>query len=254
MIRTIRRGYMGFVYLFLYLPIVIVVCFSFNDSHHSLLWHGFTLKWYGELFGDYDLARITEHSFVLATASSTLASFLGVTAAICFYRFRIWGRSFWSLLLFFLIVVPDLILAIAFFFLFRTIAIPFGFWTLFLAHTTFCLPFVFITIMGRLQGLNPYLLEAAVDLGASDVQSVWHVLLPALRPAIAMGWLMSFALSLDDVVISYFVSGPSYEILPLRIYSMARLGADPEINAMCSVLFLVTLVLVIISQRLMRKQ
>jgi spermidine/putrescine transport system permease protein len=150
-------------------------------------------------------------------------------------------------------MIPDLILAVAFLAFFRLLSIPFGFWTLLIAHTSFCLPFVFVTVTASYRELNPHLLEAATDLGASDTQAVFRVLLPALKPGIWMGGLMSFALSLDDVVISYFVSGPSFQILPLKIYAMARLGANPEINALCSILFITTLILVLFSQRIRKR-
>lgn len=247
-----RHAYMSLVYLFLYIPIVVVLLFSFNNSNHSLIWHGFSWQWYGKLAHDSHLLMVTGHSFLLAFLASLLAVILGLMAAICFYRYRIWGAKGWSGLLFLLIMIPDLILAVAFLTVFRVLNIPFGFWTLLIAHTSFCLPFVFVTLMSSLRELNPSLLEAAVDLGASDAQAVFKVLIPALRPSILMGGLMSLALSLDDVVISYFVSGPDFQILPLKIYAMARLGANPEINALCSVLFVVTLILVIASQQMLK--
>jgi spermidine/putrescine transport system permease protein len=253
MSQVIKRSYMGLVYLFLYIPIVLVILFSFNHSQHSLLWHGFSWQWYTQLAQDSDLLRVTWHSFLLASLASLLSVALGIMAAICFQRYAVFAKRVWVGLLFLLIMIPDLILAVALLSLFRVLRIPFGFWTLLIAHTSFCLPFAFVTIMGSYRELNPHLFEAATDLGASDSQAVFRVIIPALRPAIIMGALMSFALSLDDVVISYFVSGAGFQILPLKIYAMARLGANPEINALCSILFVVTLILVIVSQRILRR-
>lgn len=253
MSRLAKRSYMTLVYLFLYTPIAIVLLFSFNNSAHSLIWRGFSWQWYTALWHDNDLIHIAIHSFVLAFLASILASTLGTIATICFQRYKIWGKTGWSALLFLLIMIPDLILAVAFLIVFRVLHIPFGFWTLLIAHTSFCLPFVFVTLMGTYKELSPNLVEAAIDLGANEQQAVFQVLIPALKPAIWMGALMSFALSLDDVVISYFVSGPSFQILPLKIYAMARLGASPEINALCSILFVVTLVLVLASQHILKR-
>ena len=249
----IKRSYLSLVYLFLYLPIAVVLLFSFNSSNHSLIWRGFSAQWYSKLFHNTNLMTITGHSFLLALLASTAAAALATMTAIAFYRYRIWRKNLWNGLLFLLIMIPDLILAAAFLALFRSLSIPFGFWTLWIAHTAFCLPFVFIVVMGALQELNPHLQEAAIDLGASESQIIFKVLIPALRPAIITGTLMSFALSLDDVVISYFVSGPDFQILPLKIFAMARLGANPEINALCSILFLATLILVIVSQRIIKR-
>lgn len=249
----IKRSYLGLVYLFLYVPIAVVVLFSFNNSEHSLIWRGFSSQWYSKLFHNPSLMTVTGHSFFLAFLASITATVLGTMTAIAFYRYRIWRKNLWSGLLFSFIMIPDLILAVALLSLFRGLSLPFGFWTLWIAHTAFCLPFVFIVITGNIQELNPHLQEAALDLGANESQIIFKVLIPALRPAMLMGGLMSFALSLDDVVISYFVSGPDFQILPLKIYAMARLGANPEINALCSILFLTTLILVIISQRLLKR-
>jgi spermidine/putrescine transport system permease protein len=249
-----KRSYMSLVYVFLYTPIAILLLFSFNNSPRSLIWHGFSWQWYKHLFHDPHLLVIAGHSFFLAFMTAIMAVALGSLTAIFFYRYRIWGKTTWSGLLFLLIMIPDLILAVSFLTVFRLLSIPFGFWTLWIAHTSFCLPFVFVTVMGSLRKLHPSLLEAATDLGASDAQAIWHILIPALRPAIVMGGLMSFALSLDDVVISYFVSGPSFQVLPLKIYAMARLGASPEINALCSILFVITLALVLASHAQLKRR
>lgn len=251
--RAIKRSYMGLVYLFLYIPIVLVVVFSFNNSNHSLLWRGFSWQWYVQLAQDNELLLVTSHSFLLACLASLLAICLGLIATIFFHRYTIFGKRIWVGLLFLLIMIPDLILAVALLALFRLLHIPFGFWTLLIAHTSFCLPFAFVTLVSSYRELDPHLFEAATDLGASDFQAVYRVIIPALRPAVVMAGLMSFALSLDDVVISYFVSGANFQILPLKIYAMARLGANPEINALCSLLFGVTLILVIFSQRVLRR-
>jgi spermidine/putrescine transport system permease protein len=254
MSKLARRSYMGVVYLFLYTPIALVVVFSFNNSNRSLLWRGFTWQWYSQLIQDHELLGITGHSFLLAFLASLFSITLGLIATLTFQRYQIFAKRMWIGLLFLLIMIPDLILAVSFLALFRLLDIPFGFWTLLIAHTGFCLPFTFVTIIGSYRELNPFLFQAANDLGASDVQALFRVIIPALRPALITGALMSFALSLDDVVVSYFVSGPDFQILPLKIYALARLGADPEVNALCSILFVVTLILVSFSQRILKRR
>ena len=158
------------------------------------------------------------------------------------------------ILLFILVIVPDIVLAIAFLLLFRTINVPLGFWSLLIAHITFCLPFVFVTLNSRLSSTNPFLVEAARDLGASESKIFFRVLVPLLLPGLLAGWLLSFTLSLDDVIISYFVTGPSFQILPLKIFAMVRLGVSPEINALCTLLLGFTIIIVLISQLALRKK
>jgi len=149
---------------------------------------------------------------------------------------------------------PDIVMGISLLILFVALQLPLGFWTLLLAHITFCVPFVVVTVLSRVSGFDKHLIEAARDLGASEFQTFRQVMLPLLVPAVAAGWLLSFTLSLDDVIISFFVTGATYEILPLKIYSMVRLGVKPEINALCTIIFGLTLVLVMIAQWLLKEK
>ena len=252
--RMTKACYLTLVYIFLYLPIAIVIWFSFNDSVHSLLWHGFTLHWYHVLFHDSALADVTLHSLTIGILAATTASMLGAIAAISLFRYRFLGRNMLNGLLFTLIIVPDIVIGISLLLLFRFFNVSLGFWTLLLAHITFCIPFVFVTIMARISVLDKNIIEAARDLGAKEHTIFLRILIPLLWPALVTGWLLSFTLSLDDVIISYFVTGPNFEILPLKIYSMVRLGVNPEINALCTALLGVTLIIVLSSQLLLRKK
>lgn len=246
--------YLTLIYLFFYIPIIILVVYSFNNSQYSLLWHGFTLQWYSQLFSDSDLWVATWHSFFLGISAATVSTIVGLLAAVSLYRYRFWGRSFLNVLVFILILSPEIVSGAALLILFTFLHMQLGFMSLFLAHASFCIPFVIVTTYSRLVSFDKYIFEAAKDLGATDWVIFLRILLPLLWPALFAGWLLSFTLSLDDVIISYFVSGPEFQILPLQIYSMVRSGIKPEINALCSVLFCLTLVIIVSSQVSLRKK
>lgn len=246
--------YAFLVYLFLYFPIGIVVLFSFNNAVHSQLWHGFTWHWYKTLFHDSEIFTVALHSLTIGVLAASTATFLGTIAAVNLFRYRFHGKNFIHGLLFILIISPDIVMGIALLILYNFLSIPLGFWSLLLAHITFCLPFVAVTVYSRISTLNKNIIEAARDLGANDFAIFRKILIPLLAPAIIAGWLLSFTLSLDDVIISYFVSGASYEILPLKIYSLIKVGVKPEINALCSIMLCITLAVVIISQLALRKK
>src|SRR3990167_215763 len=247
-------SYLTAIYLFFYTPIIILIVYSFNNAQYSLLWHGFTLQWYSALFADRDLWIATWHSFSLGIATATVATFLGLLAAVSLYRYRFFGRNFLNALVFILILSPEIVTAVSLLTLFTLIRLPLGFFSLLLAHISFCIPFVVITTYSHLVTFDKNIFEAAKDLGATDREIFARIVLPLLKPALAAGWLLSFTLSLDDVIISYFVSGPEFQILPLRVYSLVRSGIKPEINALCAVLFSVTLLLIMLSQFMQRKK
>jgi spermidine/putrescine transport system permease protein len=247
-------AYLTLIYLFFYIPIVILIVYSFNDAQYSLLWHGFSGRWYSELFADKDLWIAVWHSLTLGIFAATAAMCIGSLAAVSLYRYQFMGRQFLYGLIFILILSPDIVMGISLLILFSFLKISLGFWSLLLAHITFCIPFVVVTVYSRMASFDEYIFEAAKDLGANDVVIFTRIIIPLLWPAMLSGWLLSFTLSLDDVIISYFVTGPGFEILPLKIYSMVRLGVKPEINALCSVTFGLTLLLVVCSQLILRKK
>lgn len=246
--------YLTAIYLFFYLPIVVLIVYSFNNTQYSLLWHGFTLSWYQQLISDTDLQTVAMHSLLIGVLASSIATLLGTIAAVSLYRYHFHGKQLLHGLLFVLIVSPDIVMGISLLILFSTLKITLGFWTLLISHITFCMPFVAVTVYSRITGFDKNIFEAAKDLGAVDLTIFTKIIIPMLWPAILSGWLLSFTLSLDDVIISYFVTGPTYQILPLQIYSMVRLGVNPEINALCSVMFAVTLLLVLFLQFSLRKK
>lgn len=247
-------GYLTLIYLFFYIPIIILITYSFNSAQYSLVWHGFSLQWYQQLFADNDLWVSVWHSLVLGITASTIAMSIGSLAAVTLFRYDFFGRRMLNGLIFILILSPDIVMGISLLILFSVVKISLGFWSLLLAHITFCIPFVVVTVYSRMVSFDEYIFEAAKDLGATDTMIFTRVILPLLWPALLSGWLLSFTLSLDDVIISYFVAGPDFEILPLKIYSMVRLGITPEINALCAVTFGLTLLLIVVSQLVLRKK
>lgn len=254
MISVLRALVIGGVLLFLYVPLAVLFAFSFNDSRFSIAWKGFTLKWYEALFANQQLLDAALNSVLLALAAATLATVIGTIGAIALFRYRFRGQATLSGLLYVLLLTPDIVLGISLLVLFIALGISLGLGSLVLAHVTFCLPFTVVTVYSRLAGFDNRILEAARDLGASEFTAIRRVLLPLAMPAIVAGWLLSFTLSLDDVVVSYFVSGPEFEILPLKIYSMVRLGFKPEVNALALLLFLLSLAIVLLSQLLLRER
>jgi len=246
--------YLVLVYGFLYLPILVLVVYSFNDSKYSLEWQGATWEWYQNLFDDPDLLQVALNSALIATLSASVATVIGTTTAVALHRYEFFGKTVLNALIFVLMMTPDIVMGIALLILFASLSLPLGFWTLLLAHVTFNIPFVVVTVLGRIGGFDRHLIEAARDLGATEFQVFHKILLPLLAPAVVAGWLLSFTLSMDDVMVSFFVTGPSFEILPLKIYSMVRLGVTPEINALCTIMLGVTLGMILIAQLLLREK
>ena len=248
------KGYLGLIYTMLYLPILVLVVMSFNKSKIGYNWGGFSLKWYESLLNNQAMLDAFWHSIVLGLVAATVSTIIGTLTALALHRYNFRGKGLLNGLLFVLMMSPEIVLAISLLALFLLIGLQLGFVSLLLAHITFCLPFVVITVFARLSSLDERLMEAARDLGASESMMVRTVLIPVIFPAVMAGWLLAFTLSLDDVVVSTFVTGPSYEILPLRIYSMVRVGLKPEVNAIGTILLVASLILVVISQLLLRRR
>ena len=235
----------GLVFVYLYLPIAILVINSFNDSKYGHTWKGFSLRWYEKLWNNDALMQAFANSLIIATLAATAATLIGTLMAVAIYRYRFRFKKLAGGLLFVLLMSPDIVLAITFLVIFIALGIHLGFWSLLIAHITFCLPFVVITVYAQLNGFDRNLLEAAQDLGAGQWRSFRCIVLPLILPAVIAGWLLSFTLSLDDVVVSTFVTGPGFEILPIRVYSMVKVGVSPEVNVLATLLLALSLVLVI---------
>ncbi|EMT0558434.1 spermidine/putrescine ABC transporter permease PotC [Providencia stuartii] len=250
--RTLRGGFMAIVYAYLYIPIIILIVNSFNESRFGISWQGFSTKWYELLINNDSLLQAAGHSLTMAIISATFATIIGTLTAVALFRYRFRGKPFVGGMLFVVMMSPDIFMAISLLVLFMLLGVSLGFWSLLFSHITFCLPFVVVTVYARLKDFDVKMLEAARDLGAGEFTILRKIILPLAFPAVVAGWLLSFTLSMDDVVVSSFVTGPSYEILPLKIYSMVKVGVSPEVNALATVLLIMSLVLVCLSQWVMR--
>jgi putrescine transport system permease protein len=236
---------------FLYVPIVILVIYSFNASRLVTVWGGWSTRWYAELAGDTAILQAAFISLRVALVSASAATLLGTLAAVALVRFgRFRGRLLFASMIYAPLVMPEVITGLSLLLLFVAIAVDRGFWTVMIAHTTMAMCFVTIIVQSRLIDFDTSLEEAAMDLGASPQATFLSVTLPLILPAIAAAWMLSFALSLDDLVIASFTTGPGATTLPIRIYSQVRLGVKPEINAICSIFIAVVGVAILIASLL----
>jgi len=233
-------------FAFLYIPIVILIIFSFNESKLVTVWAGFSTKWYGELFQNEQMLNAAWVTLRVAVFSSTIATILGTAAAYVLVRGgRFFGRTLFSGMIYAPLVMPEVITGLSLLLLFIGIGLDRGILTIVLAHTTFSMCFVSVVVSSRLVTFDRSLEEAALDLGCSPAQAFRLVTLPIIAPAVISGWLLAFTLSLDDLVIASFTAGPSATTLPMWIFSAVRLGVSPEINALSTIMIAVVTVGVI---------
>ena len=248
-----RRGravYIAIVLTFLYLPMLMVALFSFNPSKTAGVMTGFTLEWYRELFTDKEIAKTLANSLKLAALSVGTAAVIGTAGAVALARKRMRLQGIMEGMAMLPAMVPEVVLGMAFLAAFTFAGLRLGMLTLYIAHTTFCIPYIFVLVRSRLASIDPQLEEAARDLGARPARVFFDITLPLALPAIVAGMLMAFAMSLDDVVISYFVTGPGAQTLPLKVYSSLKVGVTPEINALCTLTLGLVLIIVLIAQRI----
>lgn len=236
-------------FAFLYLPILLLVIYSFNASRLVTVWGGFSLQWYGEMLRNQQLLDSAWITLKVAFLASTLALVLGTMAGIVLTRIaRFPGRTLFAGMVSAPLVMPDVILGLSLLLMFVSLGVERGYWTIVIAHTTFAMCYVTVVVQSRLLTFDRSLEEAAMDLGAPPLRTFFVVTLPIIAPALIGGWLLAFTLSLDDLVIASFTTGPGATTLPMRIYSSVRLGVTPEINAICTVLIgLVTLGVIVAS-------
>ncbi len=226
------------VIVFLFLPLFVVVLYSFNSTR-GMRWTGFSLQWYGQLlFSSDELWRAFGNSFIIAITSSLVATLLGSLAAIGVKWYKFKSRTYVQILSFLPMVLPEVIIGVSMLIFFTAVKIPLGMFSIFVAHTTFNLPFVFLLVSARLDEFDFSVIEAARDLGATERQTLLKVIIPSIMPGIMSGMLMAITMSLEDFVITFFVSGPGSTTLPLYVYSMIRYGVSPVINALSLVLIL----------------
>jgi putrescine transport system permease protein len=240
----VRRGLTGttataltFGFAFLYLPILLLVLYSFNDSRLVTVWGGFSTRWYASLLANQQFLDAGWMTLKIALVVSTLATLLGTLAGVTLARFPAFlGRTLFAGMVSAPLVMPEVILGLSLLLLFVSLGVARGFWTVVIAHTTFAMCYVAVVVQSRLAGFDRSLEEAAMDLGAPPLRTFMLVTLPLIAPSLVAGWLLAFTLSLDDLVIASFTTGPGATTLPMRIYSQVRLGVTPEINAVSTVL------------------
>jgi len=236
------------VYGFLYLPLAVVVIFSFNDSMLNAEWVGFTFAWYEKLLSDGEMLRAAGNSLAIALLSSTVATVLGAMAGIAMHRYRF---PWLPLLVLTPVAMPEILLGVSLLLFFRQVLdLTLGFVSILLAHITFSIGFVAVIVRARLAGMDEGIFEAARDLGATPWMTFRRVTFPLILPALVAGFLMSFTLSIDDFVITFFVAGVGVSTLPLQIYSMIKVAVTPEVNAVSTLLMALTLTLVLVATRL----
>jgi spermidine/putrescine transport system permease protein len=242
------------VIAFFYLPIVVLVVNSFNASRFGVTWQGWSLRWYAGLLAEREIWAALRITLIVAVSATTVSAVLGTTAALAIHRYRSRLQRSHLALISVPLVMPEILMGMGLLLFFATIGLQLGIFSIFLAHVTFSLSFVAMVVLGRLEGFDESLLEAARDLGATWWTATWRVLLPILAPGIAAGALLAFTLSVDDFVITFFVAGPGATTLPIRIYSMIKHGSPPLISALSTLLLVVTFVAVWLSQKLMERQ
>lgn len=238
----ISNVYAFLVYLFIYIPIIVMIIYSFNDQKNNYYWNGFTLEWYEKIFTDSDLLEFLWVSLIVAIAATAISIIIGTIGAMGLVRFEFNLKQAVSSSLYIPIVVPEVVLGISLLMLFEVANFPLGMTAMILAHATFCIPFVVIIMRGRMSGMDLSIEEASMDLGANRLVTFFRVTLPMLVPGILSSAFMSFTLSIDDVIISNFVSGPYATTLPVKILSMVKVGLSPEVNALTSLMVAVLLI------------
>ena len=250
-----------FGYAFLYIPLVSVIFYSFNDSRLATVWGGFSTRWYGELFRNDQILDAMFLSLRIAATSATFATILGTMAGLILVRFgRFRGRALFSGMITSPLVMPEVITGLSLLLLFvslqQLIGWPGqrGFSTITIAHTTFSMAYVAVVVRSRLAAMDESLEEAAMDLGCGPLRVIFDITLPLIAPAMVAGWLLAFTLSLDDLVIASFVSGPGSSTLPMYIFSKVKLGVTPDINALASLIILVVSAGLLLAWATMRKR
>ena len=244
-----KRFYLVIILVFLYAPILTLIVFSFNEAKTMARWGGFSLKWYAELFTNSTILSAISVTLSVAVLAALIATVIGTFAAIGINNFKKRPKAFMMSLSYIPMVNADIVTGISMLLLFILIQVPRGYLTLLIAHITFCLPYTVLSVLPRLKSMDSALYEAALDMGAKPRQAIRRVVLPDIMPGIVTGLILAFTLSFDDFVISFFTSQGMLSNLSIYIYSMARKGIKPEINALSAIMFVVVLLLLVVINR-----
>jgi spermidine/putrescine transport system permease protein len=245
--NVLKVSYAFLMYMFLYVPIMVLIAFSFNSSKLNVVWTGFTFKWYQSLIHNVGILEAVKNSFIIAIVSTLISVIIGTLAAVGLYRYEFRGKKFLDTVLYVPLVIPEIVMGISLLAFFSIVKMDLGKLTLIIAHVTFSVAYVVAVVKTRLDGFDKSVEEAAMDLGASALKTFFYVTLPIIMPGVIAGGLLAFTLSLDDVIISFFVAGPGSVTLPLKIFSMVKFGVTPEINALSTIILVFTVVIIILS-------
>lgn len=238
--------YAVLIYMFLYIPVFVMIVYSFNDSRNNIVWNGFTLDNYTKLFNDAELWKIFGNTMLIAVVSTALSTLIGTLGAVGLKNAKFKGKGIVSYSIYFPIVIPEIVLAVATLMLFSMSKVSLSIGTMIVGNTTLLLPYVFITVKSRLVGMDPSVEEASMDLGANRFLTFIHITLPAILPGVISGAFMAFSLALEDLVISSFLADAATTNLSMKVYSMVKKGVSPEINALSTLIFLVFLICMLI--------
>lgn len=248
--KTISKVYFGLIFTFLYVPILVLIIFSFNESKSMANWTGFTFHWYEKLFQNEYILTSLINTVIIAAISSIIATGLGTIAAIGIFNMRKASKSVVLNVTYIPIINPEIITGVSLMLLFRIFAdysnFKFGLLSLIIAHITFNIPYVIFSVIPKLRQMNPFLIEAAQDLGCNEKQAFFKVVIPEILPGVFSGFLLALTYSIDDFVVSYFVSGTNIETLPITIAAMTKRKVSPEINALSAIIFVVVLIVLLI--------
>ena len=233
--------YASIIYALFYIPVLVMIQFSFNDAKRNYSWEGFTTMWYGKHFSfrNHDLWEALAYSLIIAVIATIISVVIGVLGGVGLKKFEFRGKRFINLMLYVPIVVPEIVLAVSMLIIFMTIGIKLGMGTIVIGHCTFCIPYAVVTIKGRISGDNETLQEASMDLGANRLQTFWRVTIPSIMPGILSAAFLSFTLSIDDVIMSNMLASARQSTLPVLILSVNRTGVTPDINALTTIMVLV---------------
>lgn len=243
-----------FTFAFLYVPIVVLIVFSFNSARTGATWQSFTLQWYARVFNNARILEAAANSLIVAVLSTFGAVVIGTLMAMAMERYRFRGKGAWDGLLYMPVIMPEIVMGISLLIFFAAVNLSRGLLTLVISHIAFCMPFVYLTMRARLADFDRSVEEAAQDLGANEWVTFRRITLPLLMPGIISSALLAFTLSLDDFVISFFVTGVGSQTLPVYIWGQIRRGITPEINAISALMLVLSIILVVVTQLIQRRQ
>lgn len=246
LIQSIHKLYVILLFLFFYAPVAVMIVFSFNTSKANVVWQGFTTKWYVKLFSDGDLWGIFGTTLLVAALTTVFATLIGTMGAIGYKKSKSKFAKLITNSIYFPIVIPEIVMAVALFMIFNTVGISLGIPVIVIGNTTICLPYVYITVKARLVGMDPSIEEASLDLGADRLYTLFHVTIPQIMPGIVAGAFMAFSLALDELIVTSFLADAGTTTLPIKVYSMMKKGVSPEINALTTIIFGVSMLGVLV--------